>query len=99
MRVSRVNLNSSCGLCVDCRSVRPISMHPLRMVNLLGDLWQNGEPDWQALWRFHVLSYTCTANRKHVSAEKWDITATADTTTHAKTIALRARHALTVASY
>ncbi|MCO5190557.1 MAG: 5-(carboxyamino)imidazole ribonucleotide synthase [Anaerolineae bacterium] len=73
---------------------------PAAMVNLLGDLWQNGEPDWQALCAFpRVKLHLYGKQEARIGRKMGHITATADTTTHAKTIALRARHALTVASY
>ena len=72
---------------------------PAAMVNLLGDLWQNGEPDWQALCAFpRVKLHLYGKQEARIGRKMGHITATADTTAQAKTIALRARHVLTAES-
>ena len=42
------------------------------MVNLLGDLWSEGEPDWtDVLARRRTPTSTCTARRSPVPAGRW----------------------------
>jgi 5-(carboxyamino)imidazole ribonucleotide synthase len=68
---------------------------PAAMVNLLGDLWQNDEPDWQALCAFpRVKLHLYGKKEARIGRKMGHITVTADTTAQAKTIALRARQAL-----
>jgi 5-(carboxyamino)imidazole ribonucleotide synthase len=68
---------------------------PAVMVNLLGDLWSSGEPDWAALCAFpQVKLHLYGKKEARIGRKMGHITATADTTAQAKSIALRARRAL-----
>lgn len=68
---------------------------PAAMVNLLGDLWLDGEPDWKALCAIPRVKLHLYGKREaRIGRKMGHITATAATTAQAKTIALRARHTL-----
>jgi 5-(carboxyamino)imidazole ribonucleotide synthase len=68
---------------------------PAAMVNLLGDLWSNGEPDWLAALRFPEAKLHLYGKQEARPGRKMGhITVMADTTRNAATRALAARGVL-----
>ncbi len=70
-------------------------LRPAAMLNLLGDLWQNGEPDWQALLAFSDAKLHLYGKHEARPGRKMGhLTVTADTTSAALEVGLAARAAL-----
>ncbi len=70
-------------------------LRPAVMLNLLGDLWHNGEPDWQALLAFSNAKLHLYGKHEPRSGRKMGhLTVTADTTAEALELGLAARAAL-----
>lgn len=70
-------------------------LRPAVMLNLLGDLWQNGEPDWQALLAFSDAKLHLYGKHEARPGRKMGhLTVTADTTSAALEVGLAARAAL-----
>ena len=70
-------------------------LRPAAMLNLLGDLWQNGEPDWQALLAFADAKLHLYGKHEARPGRKMGhLTVTADTTSAALEVGLAARAAL-----
>ena len=68
---------------------------PAAMVNLLGDLWEGGEPDWAAAAAFdNVKLHLYGKQEARLGRKMGHLTALADTPTEAARIALAARDAL-----
>lgn len=68
---------------------------PTVMVNLLGDLWKNGEPNWAAALAFEgVHLHLYGKGEARIGRKMGHLTATAQTLEQARTIALDARNAL-----
>ena len=71
-------------------------LKPTAMANLLGDLWQNGEPDWAAAVAFdEVKLHLYGKQEARVGRKMGHITALGDTPAQATERALAARNALT----
>ena len=71
--------------------------HPTAMANLLGDLWNHGEPDWAAaLATSQVHLHLYGKSEARVGRKMGHLTAVADTIEDASTKVLRARQALTL---
>jgi len=71
-------------------------LRPAAMVNLLGDLWQRGEPDWAAALRDpRVALHLYGKRRARVGRKMGHLTALADSTDEALRAALDARDRLT----
>ncbi len=71
-------------------------VRPAAMANLLGDLWQTGEPDWRAaLARPNVKLHLYGKSEPRVGRKMGHITALASTAEEAARDALAAREALT----
>ena len=69
---------------------------PAAMVNLLGDLWQQGEPDWRAACAFpHVKLHLYGKRQPRRGRKMGHLTARGATTGEAAKLARRARNALT----
>jgi 5-(carboxyamino)imidazole ribonucleotide synthase len=85
-------LRAVCGLPLgDVRLHRPAAM-----ANLLGDLWQEGEPDWQAALAFPEVKLHLYGKRQPRPGRKMGhLTALADTADAARALVLAARQALT----
>ena len=49
------------------------SCAPAAMAQLLGDLWDDGEPDWTAALARPVCTCTCTESARPARAERWGI--------------------------
>jgi 5-(carboxyamino)imidazole ribonucleotide synthase len=74
-------------------------VRPAAMVNLLGDLWQAGEPDWAAACAFPDVKLHLYGKREARPGRKMGhLTALAGTATDARARALAARDALTRAA-
>jgi 5-(carboxyamino)imidazole ribonucleotide synthase len=74
----------------------PRQLSPAVMVNLLGDLWAGGEPDWAALCAFPGVKLHLYGKAKARPGRKMGhATAMAATTAEALAMALAAREALT----
>jgi 5-(carboxyamino)imidazole ribonucleotide synthase len=74
-------------------------LKPAAMANLLGDLWETGEPDWESALKFPEIKlhlYGKTEPRK--GRKMGHLTALADTADEAANIVRAAREALTSAS-
>jgi 5-(carboxyamino)imidazole ribonucleotide synthase len=85
-------VRAMCGLPLG--STRQLS--PAAMVNLLGDLWQAGEPDWAALCAFPDVKLHLYGKAEARPGRKMGhVTALAGTTGAACRLALEARTALT----
>ena len=70
-------------------------LRPAVMLNLLGDLWQNGEPNWQALLAFsNVKLHLYGKHEPRPGRKMGHLTVTAATTAEALDIGLQARAAL-----
>ena len=70
-------------------------LRPAAMLNLLGDLWHNGEPDWQALLAFSDAKLHLYGKHEPRPGRKMGhLTVTADTTSAALEVGLEARAAL-----
>ncbi len=70
-------------------------LRPAVMLNLLGDLWQDGEPDWQALLAFSDAKLHLYGKHEPRPGRKMGhLTVTADTTSEALELGLAARAAL-----
>ena len=70
-------------------------LQPAAMLNLLGDLWHNGEPDWQALLAFSEAKLHLYGKHDPRPGRKMGhLTVTADTTEAALETGLAARAAL-----
>jgi 5-(carboxyamino)imidazole ribonucleotide synthase len=66
------------------------------MVNLLGDLWEHGEPDWAAACAFPEVKLHLYGKQEARPGRKMGhLTALADSPAEAARIALAARKALT----
>ncbi len=84
-------LRAVCGL-----PLGPIDRHrPAAMVNLLGDLWRAGEPDWAAACRFPAVKLHLYGKQEARPGRKMGhLTALANTIEEAREIAMQARQAL-----
>ena len=70
-------------------------LRPAVMLNLLGDLWQSGEPNWQALLAFpNVKLHLYGKHEPRPGRKMGHLTVTAATTAEALEIGLQARAAL-----
>lgn len=70
-------------------------LRPAVMLNLLGDLWQNGEPDWQALLAFSDAKLHLYGKHEPRPGRKMGhLTVTASTTARALEVGIAARTAL-----
>ena len=68
---------------------------PAAMVNLLGDLWQQGEPDWRSACAFpNVKLHLYGKHEPRVGRKMGHLTACAETVNEARRIACAARDAL-----
>ena len=78
----------------------PAQLQPAAMVNLLGDLWANGEPDWQAALRSSpaVKLHLYGKKEPRVGRKMGHLVALASTLAEARELAIRARQALTPGS-
>jgi 5-(carboxyamino)imidazole ribonucleotide synthase len=66
------------------------------MANLLGDLWERGEPNWAAALAFpSVKLHLYGKSEARPGRKMGHLTALAPTREEARTLVLRARHALT----
>jgi len=66
------------------------------MANLLGELWENGEPQWDAALRFPAAKLHLYGKANPRRGRKMGhITALAATRAEARTLVLQAREALT----
>lgn len=85
-------LRAICGLPLGS----PAQLQPAAMANLLGDLWEGGEPDWAAALRFPAAKLHLYGKAAARPGRKMGhITALAPTRAEAKAIVLEARAALT----
>jgi 5-(carboxyamino)imidazole ribonucleotide synthase len=85
-------LRAVCGLPLGSTQL----LRPAAMANLLGDLWEHGEPDWAAAAAFdHVKLHLYGKQEARPGRKMGHITALADTPAEAARIALAARQALT----
>lgn len=74
----------------------PTQFSPAAMVNLLGDLWQRGEPDWRAACAFPNVKLHLYGKHEPRAARKMGhLTACAATVDEARQLASAARDALT----
>jgi len=84
-------LRAICGLPLGS----PDALQPAAMANILGDLWESGEPDWSAVFAFPSVKLhlygkaTARAGRK-----MGHLTALAATSEEARALVVRARSAL-----
>src|SRR5438105_951431 len=84
-------LRAICGLPLGS----PDALQPAAMANILGDLWESGEPDWSAVFAFPSVKLhlygkaTARAGRK-----MGHLTALAATSEEARALVIRARSAL-----
>lgn len=70
-------------------------LRPVAMANLLGDLWEQGEPNWAAALRFPEVKLHLYGKRQPRPGRKMGhLTALAETAATANEIVLRARKAL-----
>lgn len=83
-------LRAVCGLPAGATEL----LRPAAMANLLGDLWQHGEPHWAAACLPGVSLHLYGKSEARVGRKMGHLTALADTATHARDLALRARGAL-----
>jgi len=85
-------LRAICGLPLGS----PEQLQPAAMANLLGDLWQGGEPDWAAALAFPAMKLHLYGKPTPRPGRKMGhLTAMAPTISEAKSLVLRARQALT----
>lgn len=81
-------LRAVCGLTLG----DPTNLRPAAMANLLGDLWQPGEPDWAAALRDPAVKLHLYGKRDPKPGRKMGhLTAMADTPASAREIVLAAR--------
>lgn len=84
-------LRAVCGLALGS----PEQLRPAAMVNLLGDLWESGEPDWQAASAFPEVKIHLYGKLEARPGRKMGhLTALSDSPESAARIALAARQAL-----
>ena len=84
-------LRAVCGLPLGSTEL----LRPAAMANLLGDLWQDGEPDWAAACRFdQVKLHLYGKLEPKVGRKMGHLTAMASSADEAATLVLAARHAL-----
>lgn len=84
-------LRAICGLPLGA----PDLLQPAAMANLLGDLWQDGEPDWAAALAFPAVKLHLYGKLAARPGRKMGhLTALAATRDEAKTLVVRARDAL-----
>jgi 5-(carboxyamino)imidazole ribonucleotide synthase len=82
---------AACGLPLGC----PDFLHPAVMVNLLGDLWAAGEPDWAAALRLPgVKLHLYGKHAARPGRKMGHITVLADSIDEALSIAVQARNRL-----
>ncbi len=85
-------LRAVCGLPLGATDL----LRPAAMANLLGDLWQGGEPDWRAAASFPAVKLHLYGKTEPRPGRKMGhLTALADTPEEAARTALAARQALT----
>ena len=85
-------LRAVCGLPLGSTAY----LKPAAMANLLGDVWENGEPDWQNALRFPDLKLHLYGKADaRVGRKMGHLTALADSAQDAAQIVRRARNALT----
>jgi 5-(carboxyamino)imidazole ribonucleotide synthase len=85
-------LRAICGLPLGS----PEQLQPAAMANLLGDLWQGGEPDWAAALAFPTAKLHLYGKASPRAGRKMGhITAMAATREEAESLVIRAREALT----
>lgn len=85
-------LRAVCGLPLGTTEL----LSPVAMVNLLGDLWQEGEPDWPAACAFPAVKLHLYGKREARPGRKMGhLTARAPTTAAALELVRAAREALT----
>jgi 5-(carboxyamino)imidazole ribonucleotide synthase len=74
----------------------PGRLQPAAMANLLGDLWENGEPDWKAALEIPAVKLHLYGKASPRRGRKMGhITALAETSPEARAVVVRAREALT----
>lgn len=85
-------LRAVCGLPLG----DPMLLRPAAMANLLGDLWQNGEPNWQAALHSdeRIKLHLYGKQGAKPGRKMGHLTAMAETTEEAKQLVLAAREAL-----
>jgi 5-(carboxyamino)imidazole ribonucleotide synthase len=84
-------LRAVCGLPLGSTEL----LRPAAMVNLLGDLWEAGEPDWSAALKFENVKLHLYGKQQPRRGRKMGhITALADSAEEAAKIALAARRSL-----
>jgi 5-(carboxyamino)imidazole ribonucleotide synthase len=84
-------LRAVCGLRLGSTKL----MRPAAMTNLLGDLWEHGEPDWSAACNFADVKLHLYGKHEPKRGRKMGhLTALADTPAEAARLALAAREAL-----
>lgn len=83
-------LRAVCGLPAGATEL----LRPAAMANLLGDLWQHGEPHWAAACLPGVSLHLYGKSEARVGRKMGHLTALADAAAHARDLALRARGAL-----
>ena len=87
-------LRAACGLPLGSTQMR----QPAAMANLLGDLWERGEPDWRAALALPGVKLHLYGKAEARPGRKMGhLTAIADTPQDATHLALRARELLTAA--
>jgi 5-(carboxyamino)imidazole ribonucleotide synthase len=86
-------LRAICGLPLGS----PEQLQPAAMANLLGDLWEGGEPTWSAALAFPTAKLHLYGKAAPRAGRKMGhITAMAGTREEAKSLVIRAREALTI---
>ena len=91
LRASEQQLRAICGLPLGSTEL----LRPAAMANLLGDLWQDGLPDWRAACGFeNVKLHLYGKLAPRVGRKMGHLTALADTPAHAVDQVLQARRAL-----
>ncbi len=75
----------------------PVQLQPAAMVNLLGDLWAKGEPDWQAALRFSpaIKLHLYGKKEPRTGRKMGHLVALAATLAEARDLVIGARRALT----
>ena len=69
---SPASTSSRCVRCAGSGWGRPAMTAPaIAMVNLLGDLWEGGDPDWASCSTTRTPSCICTARRRRDRAGRW----------------------------
>ena len=85
-------LRAVCGLPLGATDL----LRPAAMANLLGDLWEHGQPDWQAACRFaNVKLHLYGKQEPRPGRKMGHLTALANTPQEAARVAIAARDALT----